>query len=475
MGAPSNRTFKRFLEVGHRGGLNPARSFSSVGFTEMRPRASPPDDGGSSQRPPPSRALPLRIIQFTILFSVVGASAGFLLVSIYKTSSPGFEPAPPPPPPPPLPKRESFLSCTIKLFAISQWIRGPPDLQHAMTDEELLWRASFLPQRKQFPFRRVPKIAFMFLCRGPLPLHPLWERFLKGHEGLYSIYIHSSPSYKANFSSTSPFYRRQIPSKVGNSADLAPTGEGSILQFLLSAIAFRVSWPAFMAKKEIVPQGFFGTNPQASRWGDISLFEAERRLLGNALLDFSNERFLLLSESCIPIFNFTIAYSYLMKSTHSFVGVFDDPGIHGRGRYRPGMAPEVTLEQWRKGSQWFEVDRSAAISIVKDERFYPKFKQFCKSPCYIDEHYLPIMLTIEAPNRLANRTVTWVDWSRGGSHPGTFGAANVTGDLLRRIRGAERCSYNGRPTNLCYLFARKFTPESLPPLLELAPTLFGAS
>ncbi|CAA6657701.1 unnamed protein product [Spirodela intermedia] len=300
----------------------------------------------------------------------------------------------------------------MKPYAINQWIRGPPDLQHAMTDEELLWRASFLPQRRQFPFRRVPKIALMFLCRGPLPLHPLWERFLKGHEGLYSIYIHSLPSYKANFSSTSPFYGRQIPSKVG----------------------------------------------------DISLFEAERRLMGNALLDFSNERFVLLSESCIPLFNFTTTYGYLMMSRHSFVGVFDDPGRHGRGRYSSDMAPEVTLEQWRKGSQWFELDRQAAISI-----------HFCKPPCYIDEHYLPTMLAIEAPDRLANRTVTWADWSRGGSHPGTLGAANVTGEFLRQIRGEKRCSYNGRLTNLCFLFARKFTPESLMPLLELAPTLFGVS
>ena len=87
-------------------------------------------------------------------------------------------------------------------------------LEHSMTDEELLWRASFAPGIRRYPFRRVPKVAFMFLTRGPLPLAPLWERFFRGHEGRYSIYVHALPSYRANFTSGSVFYRRQIPSKV---------------------------------------------------------------------------------------------------------------------------------------------------------------------------------------------------------------------------------------------------------------------
>ena len=89
-------------------------------------------------------------------------------------------------------------------------------LEHSMTDEELLWRASFAPGVRRYPFRRVPKVAFMFLTRGPLPLAPLWERFFRGNEGRYSIYVHALPSYRANFTSESVFYRRQIPSKVSH-------------------------------------------------------------------------------------------------------------------------------------------------------------------------------------------------------------------------------------------------------------------
>nr|CAB3493365.1 unnamed protein product [Digitaria exilis] len=67
---------------------------------------------------------------------------------------------------------------------LERWTRPPARVEHAMTDEELLWRASFAPRVRGYPFRRVPKVAFMFLTRGPLPLAPLWERFFRGHEGL---------------------------------------------------------------------------------------------------------------------------------------------------------------------------------------------------------------------------------------------------------------------------------------------------
>ncbi|PKI62304.1 hypothetical protein CRG98_017305 [Punica granatum] len=95
---------------------------------------------------------------------------------------------------------------------IRSLIRPPSNLLHDMNDTELFWRASFVPRVRDYPFKRVPKIAFMFLTKGPLPLAPLWERLFRGHEGLYSIYIHSHPSYVANFPPTSVFYKRQIPS-----------------------------------------------------------------------------------------------------------------------------------------------------------------------------------------------------------------------------------------------------------------------
>lgn len=215
---------------------------------------------------------------------------------------------------------------------------------------------------------------------------------------------------------------------------------------------------------------FSGCPPfQVAEWGRMSMCDAERRLLANALLDISNEWFVLLSESCIPIYNFSLIYHYIMKSKHSFMGAFDDPGPFGRGRYNENMKPEVSISQWRKGSQWFEVNRKLAVSIVEDTRFYKKFEEFCRPACYVDEHYFPTMLAIQSGNLIANRSLTWVDWSRGGAHPATFGKSDITEEFLQRVvSNHHNCLYNGQSSSICFLFARKFAPGTLEPLLQLA-------
>ena len=91
---------------------------------------------------------------------------------------------------------------------------APSGVIHYMTDEELFWRASMAPKAHRTPYRRVPKIAFLFLVRGELPLRPLWEKFFAGHHELYSIYVHTDPSYTGSPPPDSVFYGRMIPSKV---------------------------------------------------------------------------------------------------------------------------------------------------------------------------------------------------------------------------------------------------------------------
>lgn len=152
------------------------------------------------------RAVPHRLLQLLVLF--LGLCFIFSVVSVYMirhygannimaTVNPSLQP------------------CIEKEpIRLERWIKPPSNLLHSMGDEELFWRASLAPRIKKYPFNRVPKIAFVFLTKGPLPLAPLWERFFKGHSGLYSIYIHSLPSYQADFPSTSVFYRRQVPSQV---------------------------------------------------------------------------------------------------------------------------------------------------------------------------------------------------------------------------------------------------------------------
>ncbi|CAI0454556.1 unnamed protein product [Linum tenue] len=216
-----------------------------------------------------------------------------------------------PPPPPPAGR-----------VGLSEYLKVAAEAMHDMEEEELLWRASMVAKVKEYPFPRVPKVAFLFLTKGPMLMAPMWELFFKGNQGLYSIYIHSSPSYVASPDESPLFRARRIPS------------------------------------------------------------QAERRLLANALLDWSNERFILLSDTCIPIFNFTTIYNYLTIGSwnQSFLGSIDDPHPMGRGRYNKRMQPELTLADWRKGSQWFEVHRRVAVQMVSDIKYYPILTKHCKPP-----------------------------------------------------------------------------------------------
>ncbi|EMS60766.1 hypothetical protein TRIUR3_09831 [Triticum urartu] len=147
---------------------------------------------------------------------------------------------------------------------------------------------------------RGSKIAFMFLTPGNLPFEKLWEKFFEGHEGRYTIYVHASRE-----------------------------------------------------KPEHVSRLFIGRDIHSDKvqWGQISMVDAERRLLANALQDIDNQHFVLLSDSCVPLHNFDYVYDYLMGTNLSFIDFFYDPGPHGNFRYSQNMLPEVRESDFRKGSQ----------------------------------------------------------------------------------------------------------------------------
>jgi hypothetical protein len=221
-----------------------------------------------------------------------------------------------------------------------------------------------------------------------------------------------------------------------------------------------------------------GLDVQETKWGHVNLVEAESRLLASALLDHSNERFVLLSEACIPVYNFSTVYAFLTGSATSFVDSYGNGDC--RARYDRFFAERtnITIEHWRKGAQWFEMDRALALEVVADEPYIQMFRDFCvgRWRCLTDEHYLPTLLNLLGWTRNANRSLTYADWKRPqGMHPHTHDGAEVTEELINKIRedGGNRCFYNGARDGICSLFARKFSPDTLEPLLRLAPKLMG--
>ncbi|KAL2558988.1 Core-2/I-branching beta-1 [Forsythia ovata] len=115
------------------------------------------------------------------------------------------------------------------------------------------------------------------------------------------------------------------------------------------------------------------------------------------------------------------------------------------------------------------MDRDLAIEVISDRKYFPVYQNYCKGSCYADEHYLPTFVSMRFGQRNSNRSLTWVDWSKGGAHPAKFIRTHVTPEFLEKLRNGRKCEYNGKKSNVCFLFARKFTPNALDRLLRFAP------
>ncbi|KAI4298733.1 hypothetical protein L6164_032256 [Bauhinia variegata] len=299
------------------------------------------------------------------------------------------------------------------------------------------------------------KIAFLFLVRRNLPLDFLWATFFENADAAnFSIYIHSAPGFVFDETTTKShfFYGRQLNKSV------------------------QVSW------------------------GESSMIEAEKLLLKVALEDPANQRFVLLSDSCVPLYNFTYMYNYIMGSPRSFVDSFLDVK---EGRYNPKMSRKIPREKWRKGSQWITLVRKHAEVIVDDEVILPVFKKHCKRRppvdtrkgklnlklqkqhnCIPDEHYVQTLLAMcGLESELERRTLTYTLWNQSaaklesrGWHPVTFSYANASSQKIKEIKGinhvyyetehrTEWCRTNSTSVS-CFLFARKFSQGAAMRLLS---------
>ncbi|KAJ0250859.1 Core-2/I-branching beta-1,6-N-acetylglucosaminyltransferase family protein [Hirschfeldia incana] len=332
-------------------------------------------------------------------------------------------------------KRACYMISSRGCKALADWL--PPSMRE-YSDDEIAARVVISEILSNPPvIRKDSKIAFMFLTPGALPFERLWDRFFQGHEGKFSVYIHASKERPVHYSRY--FVNREIRSD------------------------------------EVV-------------WGRISMVDAERRLLANALRDPTNQQFVLLSDSCVPLRSFEYIYNYLMYSNVSYVDCFDDPGQHGSGRHMNHMLPEIQKKDFRKGAQWFTMKRQHAVATMADSLYYSKFRDYCgpgienNKNCIADEHYLPTFFHMLDPTGISNWTVTQVDWSERKWHPKTYMPEDVTHELLNNLTSTDTvvhvtsvgageeiwmpCMWNGikRP---CYLFGRKFHPDTLDKLLDL--------
>lgn len=170
----------------------------------------------------------------------------------------------------------------------------------------------------------------------------------------------------------------------------------------------------------------------------------------------------------------------MTESNHSFIMSFQESKVLHETRLNRGkhweMAPEVVVDNFRKGSQWFQINRELALVVAEDATYYKKFvDSFCQPHpvCYIDEHYLPTLFFTVRPEAIASRTLTYFEFKDNSPHPKKWDETNTNTEVIKMLREDHTCSYKGQSTTRCYFFARKFDPNALPNLLELAHDIMG--
>ncbi|KAI4384095.1 hypothetical protein MLD38_009862 [Melastoma candidum] len=311
-------------------------------------------------------------------------------------------------------------------------------------DDLSLFRRASSPSRKishlSFPHPNpLPKIAFLFLTNSNLTFSPLWDRFFNSSPSLrlFNIYVHADP--RRGFSDPlGHFQARLIHSK--------PTERAS-----------------------------------------PTLIAAARRLLATAILDDPfNFYFAVVSQHCVPLHSFGYVYSALFgrpisgpgpnpfrnnplrdaSSFKSFIEVLsDEPNLHERyvARGDHAMLPEVPFDRFRVGSQFFILTKPHALTVIKDRKLWRKFRLPClnNQPCYPEEHYFPTLLDMMDGDNCSGYTLTRVNWTGCyDGHPRVYQPGDVSADLVRNLRQSEG--------NFSYFFARKFSPDCLPLLMDLA-------
>ncbi|KAL9231482.1 hypothetical protein vseg_006707 [Gypsophila vaccaria] len=319
----------------------------------------------------------------------------------------------------------------------------PPPPEDDKDDVELLKRASRV---NPDPVGGPRKVAFLFLTTTPLPFAPLWETFFKQNtqtnHNRYNIYIHTDPRLLLN-----------------------------------------ITPPSFTG----VFSGRVISNSKPTRRNTPTLISAARRLLAHALLDDpDNYMFTLLSAACVPLHSFDFTYDTLTKSNKSFIEILsNETTAYGRWAARgvEAMLPEVPLEVFRIGSQFWSLTRRHARVVVDDVALWRKFRLPCVTlgACFPEENYFPTLLSMVDTRGVVPATLTHVNW-RGShnGHPRTYNASEVDpgliqwlregrpryGDLGIRINGSDGSRVD--PRRDPFLFARKFAPNCVEPLLSLA-------
>lgn len=152
-----------------------------------------------------------------------------------------------------------------------------------------------------------------------------------------------------------------------------------------------------------------------TEWGGIGLVKASRALLLEALEDESLTHFVLLSESCVPIRPLPEILRRLELDPCPQFGFITLANAHPKHVFRTTKVPKVPKGCWRFQSQWWLLDRVAAV-FAAGQDFTDLFEQM-EIP---DEAYFATVLSMQGyplEGNVLNKDVTWTWWTKDRGSP----------------------------------------------------------
>ncbi|GAB4813340.1 hypothetical protein N2152v2_000386 [Parachlorella kessleri] len=338
----------------------------------------------------------------------------------------------------------------------------------------------------------IPKVALMFMTNGRVPHERLWRLWVlqaKALVPLGAVRQYAAASSRPGEPSD-PSRLQQLAeacgARSGGKRPVSPIHR----QFLFT---FYVHAPPEYFPGHSTTALFAGSlipHRTRARRQEHSLIDAERLLLAEALRDPLNQRFLLLSDTTLPLYGPALVYQQAMAETqsrmdacnyhpeipvggwvasplvlgfstfvaHVKLGVLRAQGLQGNlDRWDAGMeGPRLKMHHWRKTSMWFSMPRRHAEIIAREVEINAAFQQFCKkravhpltnssASCTSCEHYPAIVMAVlglQHETTCNGNGNTYVDWNieiKYG-HPRTFENADVNDTLVAVARTGSHCT-----------------------------------
>lgn len=231
------------------------------------------------------------------------------------------------------------------------------------------------------------KIALCFLTYGDLSKPELWKHFSDATDK-YNIYIHNKYSFSGVFNK--------------------------------------------YCIKKVIP----------THWAHISLVKASLLLFEEAYKNKENKYFILLSDSCIPLYTPEKIYEKISSQANNIISMTNDTRrIYER--YSKLAYPNFFEKQkFVKQHQWMCLTRDTVKFFLVND-FTHIFGNYSEVP---DEHYF-INIMNKFNIDYINKSITFVNWEEPFWHPTTY--TILTTAILEKMRSEG------------YLFTRKISKDCI--------------